>query len=120
MTKNGITIDMRCTVYCIMSLIMVMDDKVYFISLSLLSKHMRMLFIGVKTLTKFNQSRASADIGKVTKAMKDALFSPKPGKRYLVGLEAKLIAFIAYLPSSISDYILQASGQFSIPESAKM
>ncbi|EDV24897.1 uncharacterized protein TRIADDRAFT_35982 [Trichoplax adhaerens] len=70
---------------------------------------------GVKKITEFNRSRASNNIAKVTKAIKNALFSPKPRERYLVGLEANILSLMAYLPSFISDHILYISGQFPAP-----
>ena len=109
--------------YHMMSLIKAFNDNINFVPcryyLNMYTYIFYLFFIAVKVLTDYGRYRASGDIGKVTNAIKDALFSPQPKQRYLVGLEAKLIASIAYLPSFITDYILQFSGQLPVPNNSK-
>ncbi|XP_031565934.1 retinol dehydrogenase 7-like [Actinia tenebrosa] len=58
-------------------------------------------------------STASDDIGMVVKALEVAVTSKAPRDRYLVGLTASVLAFIAFLPSAIVDTL----ANFAVPTS---
>ena len=49
----------------------------------------------------------SPDTYKVVDTIVDALTSQRPQTRYCVGLDAKLMVFLSYLPTFIGDYVLR-------------
>ncbi|KAJ7365627.1 hypothetical protein OS493_002335 [Desmophyllum pertusum] len=51
---------------------------------------------------------ASPDTYKVVDAIMDALTSQRPQTRYVIGLKAKWMVFISYLPTAIGDWLLSA------------
>lgn len=64
-----------------------------------------LFFADVETLVK-RRNIASADTYKVVDAIIDGLTSQRPQTRYVVGLDAKLLVLISYLPTFISDRFL--------------
>ncbi|EDV27167.1 17-beta-hydroxysteroid dehydrogenase type 6 [Trichoplax sp. H2] len=57
--------------------------------------------------------QASSDLNLVAETVADALLSTRPDYHYLIGFESKLMALIALLPTSWSDYLF--SQFFTIP-----
>ncbi|KAJ7373886.1 hypothetical protein OS493_009210 [Desmophyllum pertusum] len=57
---------------------------------------------------------ASPDIYKVVDAIVDALTSQRPQTRYVVGLDAKVVVFISYLPTFIVDPIFTGLRQLLV------
>ncbi|KAL9980789.1 hypothetical protein ACROYT_G009427 [Oculina patagonica] len=56
----------------------------------------------IKRILKFDKT-ASPDTYKVVDAIVDGLTSQRPQTRYLVGLDAKWVVFMSYLPTFIAD-----------------
>jgi len=62
-------------------------------------------FADVDTLGK-RLKMASPDTYKVVDALIDGLTSRRPQTRYVVGLDAKLLVLLSYLPTFIADRFL--------------
>ena len=77
-----------------------------FLSLNVLSNFLY-IFLHFTVVDRINKSlrTASPDTYKVVDAIVDALTSQRPQTRYVVGLDAKVIVFISYLPTFIVDPI---------------
>ena len=59
---------------------------------------------------KFKMEKAASPCTyKVVDAIVDGLTSQRPQTRYVVGLDAKLMVFIPYLPTFIADYVFRVN-----------
>ena len=55
------------------------------------------------------EKAASPCTYKVVDAIVDGLTSQRPQTRYVVGIDAKLMVFIPYLPTFIADYVFRVN-----------
>lgn len=66
--------------------------------------------------TKIYVQRASSDLDLVAQTVIEALLSNRPKYHYLIGFETRLMAFIALLPTGLSDYIFSKCFTFPLPK----
>jgi len=73
------------------------------------------MFLGTKLIPLFG----STDIDKVVDAYHEALFAVRPRRRYVVGLDAKLMQLASFLPSSILDLMFLSPVLQAVPASCR-
>jgi len=73
------------------------------------------MFLGTKLIPFFG----STNIDKVVDAYYHALFAVRPRRRYVIGLDAKLMQFASFLPSCILDLLFLSPVLRAVPASCR-
>lgn len=74
-----------------------------------------MVFLGTKLIPFFG----STNIDKVVDAYYEALFAVRPRRRYVIGLDAKLMQLASFMPSSILDLMFLSPLLRAVPASCQ-
>ena len=73
------------------------------------------VFLGTKLIPFFG----STNIDGVVDAYYHALFAMRPRRRYVVGLDAKLLQFVSLLPSCVLDLMFLSPVLRAVPASCR-